>query len=144
MGFVGQQRGSTFIGWLIFRKLLSNSYWLKCNRVFHGNKTVTARIAKTSHVLTHKCQMKFSKDLVLVMNSIGVATRGRWVKCEKVGGLESPSSSRVQTKKKFPFLMLGVIQQGLKPNQCSATLLPKIHLNVSQHCKKLLFIFIHS
>ena len=47
--------------------------------------------------------MKFSKDLVLVMNSIGVATRGRWVKCEKVGGLESPSSSRVQTKKKVSF-----------------------------------------
>jgi hypothetical protein len=44
--------------------------------------------------------MKFSKDLVLVMNSIAVTTRGRWVKCKKVGGSESPSSSRVQTKKK--------------------------------------------
>jgi len=40
------------------------------------------------------------------------------------------SSSRVQTKKKFPFLVLGVIQLGLKPNQCSATVLPNIHLNV--------------
>jgi len=109
------------------------------------------KIEPKSHVprftaLIHKCQIKFSKDVVRLMNSIAVMTRGRQVKCEKVGGSESPSSSRVQKKKKEnPFPMLGVIQLGLKPNQCSATVLPMIHLNVvSQHCKHLLFIFIHS
>jgi len=36
------------------------------------------------------------KDLFLVINSIGGTTVGTWVKFEKVGGSEIPSSNRVK------------------------------------------------
>jgi hypothetical protein len=42
---------------------------------------------------------KTPKDLVLVINSIAVTMGGTWVKFEKVGGSETPSSSRVWTQK---------------------------------------------
>jgi hypothetical protein len=46
------------------------------------------------------------KNLVLVMNYIPVMAAETWVNFKKSGGSGSPSSSRLQTLKKFLFLMV--------------------------------------
>jgi len=58
-----------------------------------------------------------SRNVVVVMNSIALTTV---VEFEKIGGSESPSSSRVRTQR-VPLPPLKVVRLGLKPNKCSAT-----------------------
>jgi hypothetical protein len=70
-----------------------------------------------------------SKGLVLVMNSIAVIMGGTWVKFEEVRGSGSPSSSRVWTQKNIsPSSCQRVVQLGLEPNLCLATLVATLFL----------------
>lgn len=70
-----------------------------------------------------------SKGLVPVMNSIAVMMGGTWVEFKDVRGSGSPSSTRVWTQKKTsPSSWQGVVQLGLEPNLCLATLVSTLFL----------------